>query len=166
MADVDPRRTFRALPRPGDIKLSFVPADHDGWLLLDGRQTLSRTAMPRLFGVLGTRYGAGDGVATFGLPKASDTFLMAAGAAHALGATGGAESHALTVEELPAHGHGYAKVSKVASPIKVASGGLLPLSLASDLQASDATTATTGSAKAIPLLPPFLAVNAFVYAGL
>lgn len=35
-----------------------------------------------------------------------DTFLWCAGPKHAAGTTGGAETHALTVEEMPAHTHG------------------------------------------------------------
>lgn len=34
-----------------------------------------------------------------------DVFLLAAGPTHAAGSTGGEESHALTVEEMPSHTH-------------------------------------------------------------
>ena len=36
-----------------------------------------------------------------------DTFLWCAGPKHAAGTTGGAETHTLTVEEMPAHSHQY-----------------------------------------------------------
>jgi hypothetical protein len=40
---------------------------------------VSRTTYARLFGVIGTTYGAGDGSTTFGLPSFSGCFLRAAG---------------------------------------------------------------------------------------
>ena len=36
-----------------------------------------------------------------------DTFLWCAGPKHAAGTTGGAETHTLTIEEMPAHSHKY-----------------------------------------------------------
>lgn len=38
-----------------------------GWLICDGTAQ-SRLAFPALFGVIGERYGAGDGVSTFNIP--------------------------------------------------------------------------------------------------
>ena len=39
----------------------------DGWLICDGR-AVSRTAYARLFNIIGSTYGAGDGTTTFNLP--------------------------------------------------------------------------------------------------
>lgn len=157
---------YRALPSPGDLKLSLIAADHDGWILLDGR-LLARSAYLRLFAALGVRYGAGDGRTTFGIPDARDGFLCAAGASRVLGAKGGAESHTLALDQLPAHSHGYSRPSAKAATLKV-TVGLAALSTVGDLAAAEATTTATGEAapKPIPTVPPYLAVNAFVYAGL
>jgi hypothetical protein len=42
-------------------------AEPAGWLLCDGRD-VSRLAYADLFAVIGTRFGAGDGVTTFAVP--------------------------------------------------------------------------------------------------
>lgn len=51
----------------GDEKWSRQTADHDFWLLQDGRN-ISRTTHAPLFALLGTTYGVGDGSTTFGIP--------------------------------------------------------------------------------------------------
>lgn len=53
---------------PGDIILAGTPADHDNYLLCDGRE-VSRTTYAALFAAIGTTYGAGDGSSTFNLPN-------------------------------------------------------------------------------------------------
>lgn len=157
---------YRALPAPGDLKLSLIAADHDGWILLDGR-LLARATYPRLYAALGVRYGAGDGRTTFGIPDARDGFLCAAGTSRTLGATGGAESHTLGLDQIPAHSHAYSRAGAKPATLKV-TVGLAALSTVGDLAAADAATADAGSPKPkpIPTVPPFLAVNAFVYAGM
>ena len=47
----------------------------EGWLLCDG-SAVSRTAYARLFGVIGTTYGSGDGSTTFNLPNLVDKFIQ------------------------------------------------------------------------------------------
>lgn len=78
-----------------------------GWLLCDG-SAVSRTAYARLFAVIGTTYGAGDGSTTFNLPNLRGRFPVGLdGSADfaTLGQTGGERAHTLTTGELPAHGH-------------------------------------------------------------
>jgi microcystin-dependent protein len=43
---------------------------------------------------------------TAGTPNLRDKFIVGAGSAYAVGATGGAATYSLTVNQLPAHGHG------------------------------------------------------------
>lgn len=51
----------------------------DGWLLADGRE-ISRTVYAALFEAIGTRYGDGDGSATFNLPDLRGRSMIGAGA--------------------------------------------------------------------------------------
>jgi microcystin-dependent protein len=81
-------------------------------------QAISRTTYAALFAIMGTTYGPGDGSTTFNLPdktgrvsamrEAAATRLTSShfgGNSINLGAVGGAESHALTTAEIPAHQH-------------------------------------------------------------
>ena len=59
----------------------------NGWLLCDG-SAVSRTQYSRLFGVIGTTYGSGDGTDTFNLPDLVDKFIQGnsvAGTEHSAG---------------------------------------------------------------------------------
>jgi microcystin-dependent protein len=88
-----------------------------GWLLCRG-QAVSRDAYARLFGVIGTTFGAGDGSTTFNVPDLRGRAVVAldnlggssadritATWADSLGGAGGAETHQLTTGELPSHTH-------------------------------------------------------------
>lgn len=92
-----------------------------GWLLSFG-QAVSRTTYAALFAVVGTTYGSGDGSTTFNLPDLRGravagqddmggtsanrlTGLSGGVDGDILGGTGGAESHTLTVAQIPLHGH-------------------------------------------------------------
>ena len=43
----------------------------NGWLLCDGSE-VSRNHYPKLFNVIGTNYGSGDGISTFDIPNLVD----------------------------------------------------------------------------------------------
>ena len=76
-----------------------------GWLICNG-QAVSRTKYSRLFDVIGTAYGAGDGSTTFNLPNLQGRVPIGVSSSHALASTGGAETHTLTTAQIPAHTHG------------------------------------------------------------
>ena len=80
-----------------------------GWLLCDGAQ-VSREKFQRLFSVIDTTYGEGDGSTTFNLPDLRGQVAIGAGTfpgltTRNLGETIGAESHTLNPSEIPQHTH-------------------------------------------------------------
>lgn len=78
----------------------------EGYLFADG-SAISRTEYAELFEVLGTVYGAGDGSTTFNLPdkRSRVSVMLDSGTFNTLGKTGGAETHTLTVAQMPKHQH-------------------------------------------------------------
>ncbi len=65
------------------------------WLLCQG-QAISRTTYVALFGVIGTRYGTGDGSTTFNLPNSQGRSLLAAGTGTVVEAVASASWNAAT----------------------------------------------------------------------
>jgi len=83
----------------------------DGYLFENG-QAVSRTTYSRLFGTIGTVFGAGDGSATFNLPDSRGRMAVGTydgGGALAsnisLGQKSGSELVTLTVSQIPSHYH-------------------------------------------------------------
>jgi microcystin-dependent protein len=88
------------------VPYNFAP---QGWALCNG-QILSIAQNTALFSLLGTNFG-GDGKSTFGLPNLQGRVAIDAGQGTGLsnynpGDTGGADSVALTLNQLAAHTHG------------------------------------------------------------
>jgi microcystin-dependent protein len=80
-----------------------------GWLECDG-SAVSRTTYSDLFSAIGTTWGAGNGSTTFNVPDLRGRAPIGAGtgsglSARILGASVGAETHQLTVDEIPPHSH-------------------------------------------------------------
>lgn len=80
----------------------------EGWLKCDG-SLVSRTTYAKLFAVIGTTYGPGDGSTTFRLPDYKGRVLVGQDTGQTefdiLGETGGEKAHTLTIAELPVHDH-------------------------------------------------------------
>lgn len=94
-----------SLPIMGEIKMYSGTTAPKGWMFCDGA-AISRTTYAKLFDVIGTKYGAGDGSTTFALPNLQGRVPIGVSSSHALASTGGAETHTLTTAQIPAHTHG------------------------------------------------------------
>jgi microcystin-dependent protein len=75
------------------------------WLICNG-SSISRSDFPKLFAIIGTIYGSGDGKTTFNLPDLQARIPMGANAYNQVGQAGGKNSHSLSIHELPSHYHG------------------------------------------------------------
>jgi microcystin-dependent protein len=78
----------------GSVVMYTALSAPPGWLLCDG-SAVSRTAYPDLFGLVGTRFGAGDGSSTFNLPNMQLRFPRMDVAA--LATAGGSAAHTHTL---------------------------------------------------------------------
>lgn len=75
-----------------------------GWLLCDG-SAVNRELYGRLFSVISTVYGVGDGVSTFNLPNLSERVPVGKSLGVSVGDVGGNKLVTLSVGQLPSHGH-------------------------------------------------------------
>ncbi len=141
----------------------------DGWLLCDG-QAVSRTTYANLFAVLGTRYGVGNSTTTFNLPDLRGRTVVGAGQGpaltnRALASTGGAEAHALTIQEMPAHtheaptpGNSVAGSGSFEVPLGVSEGG----GYNTVDYTNAASTSSRGGNQAHNNMPPYVALTYIV----
>lgn len=80
----------------------------NGWLICDG-SAISRQKYSKLFEVIGTTYGSGDGDSTFNLPNLKGKIPVGLNSDDSdfniLGKTGGEKTHILKSNEMPSHNH-------------------------------------------------------------
>ena len=141
---------------------NFAPR---GWALCDGA-LLAISQNSALFSILGTTYG-GDGRSTFGLPDLRGRFPLHPGSgagltSRSLGQKGGSESHILTLNQLPSHGHTMQASSddgEDTSPV----GNFMAVSddrnYIGTSGSSMGSTNDTGGSQAVDHMSPFQAVN-------
>jgi len=156
------------VPVGGSIDFWGGSAPNSSFAFMYG-QAISRTAYATLFSIFSTTYGPGDGSTTFNIPDLRGrvvagkddmggssasrlTLSYFGGAATNLGATGGSESHALTIAQLASHthlntlsdpGHVHSYQRAEFGEQKPASGGNAPFATYSSQNTGSATTGIT-----------------------
>ena len=166
----------------GDMKvLAYQPSPlPSGWLPCDGR-SLSRTTYSGLFALLSTTYGNVDSD-TFNLPDMRGRVAVGKGATDAfsaIGKTGGTETHTLTTNEMPSHGHLTAADEMLTSfeaisATNYVARGFEPMTSSSagyDLggtatEASRGLTTETGGDAAHANLQPYIVMYHIIYTGI
>ena len=142
------------------VGFNFAPR---GWAQCDG-QILPINQNQSLFSLLGTTYG-GDGRTTFGLPDLRGRSPMHTGNGHSLGQRSGEETHALSVDEMPAHGHQARASADVATSgdptgkLAARTPEQIYRAPGSQVTMSSASVGTTGAGQGHENMPPFLTLN-------
>lgn len=173
MSILQSRRAVTRAPLIGAVIAYAGSSAPSGWLFCYG-QNVSRTTHAALFAVLGTTYGTGDGLTTFGLPDlrgrvpfgkddmggsaASRLTNSATGGitGAGLGNTGGEQAHTPTLAEMFAHTHSMANAGSITN-----SGGGQPIfSGGGTIQ-----TGSQGASAAHNTVPPGLVLNDMIFAG-
>lgn len=124
-----------------------------GWIPMTG-QTIAQEDYPELTNVVPASWISGSNII---LPDARNRFLVGGGAGIPGGAVGGANTHTLTVGEMPNHSHTYREEQSL---VNVGAG-------ATQVQggAVSSPTGTSGTGSAHNNMPAYLGIRWAIYAG-
>jgi microcystin-dependent protein len=142
----------------------------DGFLSANG-QTVSRVVYADLFSVIGTFYGAGDGVTTFALPDFTDRFRVGASGVVGVGSEGGNATVSLIEANNGPHTHRAVAAAQGVNAYNTIWGSSPDLSKTGKVYPSDhgltniateevpiaTTLESSGAGTAFAILPPFVA---------
>lgn len=140
-----------------------------GWLGCNG-QAISRTVYGKLFSIIGTYFGEGDGSTTFNVPNLNN-YSTPIGYVYGeeqsergyIGTTGGAETHAMTIYELAPHTHNFNRtwggsLSQDTSEKKVQAG------YGDSSYWTDGVTESAGEGDPFSLMQPYVTTNYIIKA--
>lgn len=152
-----------AEPFLGEIRIVSFNFPPKGWALCNG-QLLPINQNQALFALLGTMYG-GNGQTTFALPNLRGRVPVHVGPGLTQGQNVGAETHTLTLTELPAHSHSLGALKADAS--QRAPSGRLPAFAAEEVYSREgnptpmnaAAVSTAGGSQPHENRQPFLGLN-------
>ncbi|MBK7393690.1 MAG: phage tail protein [Chloracidobacterium sp.] len=143
------------------MSFSFPPR---GWALCDGLLLPINQNQP-LFSLLGTTYG-GNGQTNFALPDLRGRTPIHVGSGHPLGERAGAQTHTLSIGELPAHTHVVNATSNNATATVPSnslgyarSGTLMYGPAASPVAMSPNAVSNAGGSQAHQNMQPYLTIN-------
>ncbi len=155
---------------PGVICMWSTAVAPNGFLLCRG-QAVSRTTYARLYAVIGTTYGAGNGSTTFNVPNLQGRVPVGQDSTQTefdvLGETGGAKTHTLTIPEMPYHNHGTGAPSGGNIGYGEASGGPLMYTVGygPTRPNTEPATGTTGENQPHNNLQPYIVLNYIIAHG-
>jgi len=135
-----------------------------GWALCDG-QAISRTTFVDLFNVIGTDYGVGDGATTFNVPDLQRRVPVGQDASppfDSVANAGGAETHTLTLSELPSSAdHNHQHDSETTAELNLGTGIDVPLVQdgAGSTTTPEGSTEPGGGDVPFSILQPYLVIN-------
>jgi microcystin-dependent protein len=138
------RRRQMSDPFIGEIRMVAFNYAPEGWALCAG-QTIAVTQNQALFALLGTFYG-GNGVSNFQLPNLQGRSPVGVGQGLGLstiniGETGGTETAALTIANMPQHTH---------TATVVGGGASGPIAIPATTSTAAGTQASAPSANTVP----------------
>jgi microcystin-dependent protein len=138
---------------PGSLFFWGGQAAPGNGLLCDGSE-VAKEDYPALYEAIGDSWGTPSSGDNFVLPDARGAFLFAEGNGHSAGETGGAETHQLSIGEIPAHAHSEVIATNTAGVV-----GEIPAPVATPLAGN---TGSTGGGGAHNNMPPYLCVPLYI----